>query len=74
MRYVIPVLTFFLTHCDKKDEIYYSNYVRDSKKFLFFNSIINVAETINKYTTKGDTILVKGSRYWQLEKIIKLID
>ena len=60
--------------CDKKDEEYYSKYLKDSKKFLFFNDINQIAEIINKFTKKGDSILIKGSRCWQLEKIIKLID
>ena len=60
--------------CDKKDEIYYSNYLKENNKFLFFNDINDVAKTINKFTKKGDSILLKGSRYWHLEKIIKSIN
>ena len=60
--------------CDKNDEIYYSDYLKKSTKFLFFNEINKVGETINKYTKKGDFILIKGSRSWHLEKIIKSID
>ncbi len=60
--------------CDRNDEVYYSDYLKNSKKFLLLNEINNVGETINKYTKKGDAVLVKGSRYWQLEKIIKSID
>ena len=60
--------------CDIKHENYYSNYLKDNKKFIVFNNTNNVAETINKFTKKGDSILIKGSRYWRLEKIIKLID
>ena len=50
--------------------------IKDSngKKFLFFNEINNVAQTINKLTKPGDFILIKGSRSWRLEKIIKSID
>jgi len=33
-----------------------------------------VPKEINKSTKKGDSILIKGSRYWQLEKIIELIN
>ena len=44
------------------------------KKILILNDINDVPETINKLTKKGDSVLVKGSRYWNLEKIIKLID
>ncbi len=60
--------------CDKTNEIYFSNYLKDSRKFLFFNDIKDVAKTINKFTKRGDSILIKGSRYWHLEEIIKLID
>ena len=60
--------------CDKNDEIYYSDYLKNSTKFLFLNEINKVGETINKYTKRGDFILIKGSRCWQLERIIKSID
>ena len=60
--------------CDKNEEIYYEDYLKKSTKFLFLNEINKVAETINKYTKKGDFILIKGSRCWQLEKVIKSID
>ena len=60
--------------CDRNDEIYYGDYLKKSNKFLFFNEINKVGETINKYTKTGDFILVKGSRSWQLEKILKSID
>ena len=29
---------------------------------------------INKSTKQGDSILIKGSRFWQLEKIVELIN
>ncbi len=60
--------------CDKNEEIYYADYLKKSTKFLFLNEINKVGETINKYTKRGDFILIKGSRCWQLEKIIKSID
>ena len=60
--------------CDKNDEIYYADYLKKSTKFLFLNEINKVGETINKYTKRGDFILIKGSRCWQLEKVIKSID
>jgi len=60
--------------CDKKDEKFYSNYLKDKKKFLVLNKTKDVPKEINKSTKKGDSILVKGSRCWQLEKIIKLIN
>ncbi|WP_288347654.1 UDP-N-acetylmuramoyl-tripeptide--D-alanyl-D-alanine ligase [uncultured Prochlorococcus sp.] len=60
--------------CDKNEEIYYEDYLKKSTKFLFLNEINKVGETINKYTKKGDFILIKGSRCWKLEKVIKSID
>jgi len=60
--------------CDKKDEIFYSNYLKYKSKFLVLNNIKDVPKEINKSTKKGDSVLIKGSRCWQLEKIIELID
>ena len=60
--------------CDEKNEKIYSNYLKDKEKFLVLNRIEDVPKEINKSTKKGDSILIKGSRYWQLEKIIKLIN
>ncbi|MDC3147032.1 UDP-N-acetylmuramoyl-tripeptide--D-alanyl-D-alanine ligase [Prochlorococcus sp. AH-716-I09] len=60
--------------CDKKNVEFYSNYLKDKKKFLVLNNINDVPKEINKSTKKGDSILIKGSRYWHLEKIIPLIN
>ena len=60
--------------CDEGKEIYFLEKLKDKKKFIFLNNIKNVPKTINKITKKGDSILVKGSRTWHLEKIIRLID
>ena len=59
--------------CDKKNDMFYSNYLKGKEKFLVLNDIKDVPKEINKLTKKGDSILIKGSRCWQLEKIIKLI-
>jgi len=60
--------------CDKKNEKIYTNFLKDKKKFLVLNNIKDVPKEINKSTKKGDSILIKGSRCWQLEKIIELIN
>ena len=60
--------------CDKKNEKIYTNYLKDKTKFLVLNNIKDVPQEINKSTKKGDSILIKGSRCWQLEKIIELIN
>ena len=38
------------------------------------DNIEDVPKEINKSTKQGDSILIKGSRCWQLEKIIELIN
>ncbi len=60
--------------CDKKSENGYSSYLKNNKKFLFLNDIKDVPKEINKSTKKGDSILIKGSRCWELEKIIEFIN
>ena len=60
--------------CDKKNENIFSNYLKNKRKFLILNNIKDVPKEINKSTKKGDSILIKGSRYWQLEKIIEFIN
>ncbi len=60
--------------CDKKNEKIYSSYLKDKKKFLVLNNIQDIPKEINKSTKNGDSILIKGSRCWQLEKIIELIN
>ncbi len=60
--------------CEKKNEKIYSDYIKDKKKFLVLNDIRDVPKEINKSTKQGDSILIKGSRFWQLEKIIELIN
>ena len=60
--------------CDKKNEKIYYKYLKDKKKFLVLNNINDVPKEINKSTKKGDSILIKGSRCWQLEQIIELIN
>ena len=60
--------------CDEKNEKIYTNYLKNKKKFLVLNNINNIPKEINKSTKKGDFILIKGSRCWELEKIIELIN
>ena len=59
--------------CDKKNEKIYANHLKDKKKFLVLNNINDVPKEINRATKKGDSVLINGSRCWQLEKIIELI-
>ena len=60
--------------CYEKNVNILSNYLKDKKKFLVLNNIKDIPKEINKFTKKGDSILIKGSRCWQLEKIIEFID
>ena len=59
--------------CEENDKKFYSHYLKDKNKFLILNDIKDVPKEVNKSTKKGDSILIKGSRYWQLEKIIEFI-
>jgi len=58
-------LLFFLNHQIQK--------CNQILQFLVLNNIKDVPKEINKSTKKGDSVLIKGSRCWQLEKIIELI-
>ena len=44
-----------------------------NKKIIFFNDANNIPQLLNQNTSAGDSVLVKGSRYWKLENIIPLI-
>ncbi len=56
--------------CDKELEIKIRKYWQISEKILIVNRIDNINTMINEMTIKGDVLLVKGSRYWQLDKLI----
>ena len=60
--------------CDKELEIKISKYCLISEKILIVNGIDNIIPIINKITVKGDVLLIKGSRYWQLDKLIPHIN
>ncbi len=60
--------------CEKDLELKIRKSCFINKKILITNEIENIVLTINKITNEGDYLLIKGSRYWQLEKIIPLIE
>ncbi len=60
--------------CEKELEIKIKKYFFSIEKIFFVNRVNNISPIINKITTKGDVLLIKGSRYWQLDKIIPQID
>ena len=41
---------------------------------MILNRIDNIISMINEITHKGDVLLIKGSRYWQLDKLIPYIN
>ena len=62
----------FLHEFDEKSLLKDSKYLRE--KIYFVENINDVIPIINKWINKGDYLLIKGSRNWELEKIIPLID
>ncbi len=56
--------------CEKELEIKIRKYCLIRKKFLIVSSIDNIIPIVNEITIKGDVLLIKGSRCWQLDKLI----
>ncbi len=59
--------------CEKDLEIKIRKYLK-SEKICIINRIENIISMINSITRKGDVLLIKGSRYWQLDKLIPHIN
>ena len=60
--------------CEKELEIKIRKYCPVTNKIFILNKIDNIIPMINEITIKGDVLLIKGSRYWQLDKLIPHID
>ena len=45
-----------------------------SEKMKFLNDLDEISKLINSWTVSGDSLLIKGSRYWALERLIPLIN
>ena len=60
--------------CEKELENKIRNSCPISEKFFILNRIDSIISMINKITVKGDVLLIKGSRYWQLDKLIPHIN
>ena len=60
--------------CEKELEIKIRKYCLANEKICIINRIDNIIPMINKVTSKGDVLLIKGSRYWQLDKLIPYIN
>jgi len=56
--------------CEKELEIKIRKYYLMSEKIFIVNQIDSIIPMINDITIKGDVLLIKGSRYWQLDKLI----
>ena len=44
------------------------------EKMKFLNDLDEISKLINSWTVSGDSLLIKGSRYWALERLIPLIN
>ena len=62
----------FLNEFNEEKLLENSNYLKE--KILFVDNIELICPTLNRWTNKGDYLLIKGSRYWELEKIIPSVD
>jgi len=60
--------------CREELEIEIKKYCLISEKIFIVNQIDNIIPMINDITVKGDALLIKGSRYWQLDKLIPHIN
>ncbi len=60
--------------CEKEFEIKIRKYCLKSEKIFIVNRINKVIPLVNDITIKGDVLLIKGSRYWQLDKLIPNIN
>jgi len=60
--------------CEKELEIKIRKYCLISEKIFIFNGIDHIIPMVNNITNKGDVLLIKGSRYWQLDKLIPHIN
>jgi len=60
--------------CEKELENKIKKYCLISEKIFIVNRIDKITSMINEITIKGDVLLIKGSRYWQLEKLIPHIN
>ena len=66
------VQCIFLCENELRDKL--KNLSFPGRKVLFTNNFKKIIFTINKMTNKGDYLLIKGSRYWQLDKLIPYIN
>ena len=57
---------------DLKESLQKSSLI--SNNIFLTDELDNIAPLINKLTQNGDYLLIKGSRSWQLDKLISLID
>ena len=64
----------FIFLCELDLEVQIKNSCDFTEKIIFLNDINEIGKIINIWTDIGDCLLIKGSRYWELERLINLID
>ena len=60
--------------CEFDLEVQIKNNCTLSEKIKFLNDIDEVSKLINSWIDMGDCLLIKGSRSWELERLIPLIN
>tara|TARA_Y100001978_G_C23681645_1_gene429424 strand:+ start:369 stop:1742 length:1374 start_codon:yes stop_codon:yes gene_type:complete len=60
--------------CESDFEVQIKNNCILSENIKFLNDINEISKIINSWTESGDCLLIKGSRYWGLERLIPLIN
>ncbi len=60
--------------CEFNLEIQIKNKCILPEKIKFINDIYEISKIINSWIDSGDCLLIKGSRYWELERLIPLIN
>ena len=60
--------------CEFDLEVQIKNNCTLSEKIKFLNDIDEISKLINSWIDVGDCLLIKGSRSWELERLIPLIN
>ena len=60
--------------CEFDLEVQIKNNCTLSENIKFLNDIDEISKLINSWIDMGDCLLIKGSRSWELERLIPLIN
>lgn len=60
--------------CEDDLEILIKNNCNLKENTKFLNNLHEISQLINSWTDSGDCLLIKGSRFWELERLIPLIN